>query len=60
MGVLLGSIATKLLSQKVMIAILIKLDSPGSILFKQERIGLHSRKLKIWKFRFLVYFSTIL
>ena len=37
-----------------MIAILIKLDSPGSILFKQERIGLHSRKFKIWKFRTMV------
>ncbi|WP_088242194.1 sugar transferase [Calothrix rhizosoleniae] len=38
----------------LVIAILIKLDSPGSILFKQERIGLHSRKFKIWKFRTMV------
>ncbi len=38
----------------LVIALLIKLDSPGSILFKQERIGLHSRKFKIWKFRTMV------
>ncbi|MGJ5674892.1 MAG: sugar transferase [Nostochopsis sp.] len=38
----------------VSIAILIKLDSPGPIFFKQERIGLHSRKFKIWKFRTMV------
>ncbi|BAZ69120.1 MAG: sugar transferase [Pelatocladus maniniholoensis HA4357-MV3] len=36
------------------IAILIKLDSPGPVFFRQERIGLHSRKFKIWKFRTMV------
>ncbi len=38
----------------LLIAILIKLDSPGSIFFKQDRIGLHSKKFKIWKFRTMV------
>ncbi|MDF5721134.1 MAG: sugar transferase [Rhizonema sp. PD37] len=37
-----------------LIALLIKLDSPGGIFFKQERIGLHSKKFKIWKFRTMV------
>ncbi len=38
----------------LLIAILIKLDSPGSILFKQERIGLHGQKFSMWKFRTMV------
>ncbi|MGI2902611.1 sugar transferase [Tolypothrix sp. VBCCA 56010] len=36
------------------IAILIKLDSPGPIFFKQNRIGLHCKKFKMWKFRTMV------
>ncbi|GAB1543046.1 sugar transferase [Scytonema sp. NUACC21] len=36
------------------IAILIQLDSPGPIFFKQDRIGLHGQKFKIWKFRTMV------
>jgi exopolysaccharide biosynthesis polyprenyl glycosylphosphotransferase len=35
----------------LMISVLIKLDSRGPILFKQDRIGLHGKKFKIWKFR---------
>ena len=38
----------------LLIALLIKLDSPGPILFKQERIGLHCCNFKIWKFRTMV------
>ncbi|KAB8330524.1 sugar transferase [Scytonema tolypothrichoides VB-61278] len=38
----------------LLIALLIKLDSPGPIFFKQERIGLHCKKFKIWKFRTMV------
>lgn len=33
------------------IAIALKLDSPGSIFFRQERIGLHGKPFRIWKFR---------
>ncbi|MGL4621160.1 MAG: sugar transferase, partial [Chroococcidiopsis sp.] len=33
------------------IAIAIKLDSPGSIFFKQTRIGLHGKPFQVWKFR---------
>lgn len=38
----------------VCLALLIKLDSPGPIFFRQERIGLHGKKFKIWKFRTMV------
>jgi exopolysaccharide biosynthesis polyprenyl glycosylphosphotransferase len=38
----------------LLIALLIKLDSPGPIFFKQDRIGLHGKKFKIWKFRTMV------
>lgn len=34
-----------------LIAVAIKLDSPGPILFRQERIGLANRKFRILKFR---------
>lgn len=33
------------------VAIAIKLTSPGSIFFRQERIGLHGQPFRIWKFR---------
>jgi len=36
------------------IALLIKLDSPGPVFYKQTRIGLHGRPFKIWKFRTMV------
>jgi exopolysaccharide biosynthesis polyprenyl glycosylphosphotransferase len=35
----------------LLIAILIRLDSPGPIFYKQERVGLHGRLFKAWKFR---------
>ncbi len=38
----------------LVIALLIKLDSPGSIFFCQSRIGLHNRPFKVWKFRTMV------
>lgn len=34
-----------------LIAAAIKLDSRGSVFFSQERVGLHRRRLRIWKFR---------
>lgn len=36
------------------IALLIKLDSPGPVFYKQTRIGLHGRPFKVWKFRTMV------
>ena len=36
------------------IALLIKLDSPGSVFYKQTRIGLHGQTFKVWKFRTMV------
>ncbi|MGF1539607.1 MAG: sugar transferase [Pleurocapsa sp.] len=36
------------------ISILIKLDSPGPILYKQTRVGLKGKYFKVWKFRTMV------
>ncbi|NGM37624.1 exopolysaccharide biosynthesis polyprenyl glycosylphosphotransferase [Methylobacterium sp. DB0501] len=33
------------------IAVLIKWDSPGPVLFRQSRIGLGNRPFRVWKFR---------
>jgi exopolysaccharide biosynthesis polyprenyl glycosylphosphotransferase len=38
----------------LLIAGLIRLDSPGSILYKQTRVGLQGKQFKIWKFRTMV------
>lgn len=38
----------------LVIAILIRLDSPGPIFFRQTRIGLQNRPFKVWKFRTMV------
>lgn len=38
----------------LLIALLIKLDSPGPIFFRQNRVGLHGHKFKVWKFRTMV------
>lgn len=35
----------------LLVAIGIKLDSPGSILFRQRRYGLDGREILVWKFR---------
>ncbi|NJN87243.1 MAG: exopolysaccharide biosynthesis protein [Leptolyngbyaceae cyanobacterium SL_7_1] len=36
------------------IAVLIKLDSPGPVFYRQTRVGLHSNSFKVWKFRSMV------
>ena len=36
------------------IALCIKLDSPGPIFFRQTRLGLKGRHIKVWKFRTMV------
>ncbi|MDQ3632459.1 MAG: sugar transferase [Actinomycetota bacterium] len=38
----------------VIIAVLIKLDSPGPVFFRQTRIGREGRKFRIWKFRTMI------
>ena len=48
--VALGGIAT-LTPMLLIIAVAIKLDSPGPALFKQTRRGFNSREFKIYKFR---------
>jgi polysaccharide biosynthesis protein PslA len=35
----------------IVIALAIKLDSPGPVLFRQTRIGFNGRTFKLWKFR---------
>lgn len=35
----------------LLVSLLIRLDSPGPILFVQERPGLHGKIIKVWKFR---------
>ena len=38
----------------VTIAVLVKLASPGPILFTQSRVGLHGRRFKVYKFRTMI------
>ena len=38
----------------LVIAIVITLDSPGEVFFKQNRVGLKGRHFKVWKFRTMV------
>ncbi len=35
----------------LIVALAIKLDSPGPVFFKQTRMGLHGKKFQVWKFR---------
>lgn len=39
----------------VILAIVIKIDSPGPVLFKQERVGKNGKVFKILKFRSMVF-----
>src|SRR5436305_11406200 len=43
-----------LLPVLAVIAVIIKLDSPGQIFFRQERVGLGGRLFRIFKFRSMV------
>ncbi len=36
------------------IALLIQMDSPGPVFFRQTRVGLHGKQFKVWKFRTMV------
>ena len=43
-----------LLPVLAIVAVIIKLDSPGPIFFRQERVGLGGRSFRIFKFRTMV------
>ncbi|MCQ2081093.1 MAG: undecaprenyl-phosphate glucose phosphotransferase [Lachnospiraceae bacterium] len=53
---ILGALIGIILSSPVMLicAIAVKLTSEGPIIFKQERIGLHNKPFKMYKFRSMV------
>jgi lipopolysaccharide/colanic/teichoic acid biosynthesis glycosyltransferase len=52
MTVLIGSIILFFAAPFLaLVAIAIKLDSPGPVFFKQEREGFNHRRFRIWKFR---------
>lgn len=48
-----GAVVALLLFSPIMLvtAVLIKLTSPGPLIYKQERIGLHNRSFNMFKFR---------
>lgn len=50
---IVGSLCGIILSSPVMliVAVLVKCSSPGPIIFKQERLGIHSKPFKMYKFR---------
>ena len=43
-----------LLPVLAIVAVIVKLDSPGPIFFRQERVGLGGRSFRIFKFRSMV------
>jgi lipopolysaccharide/colanic/teichoic acid biosynthesis glycosyltransferase len=47
-----------LLPLLAIIAVIIKLDSPGAVFFRQERVGLGGRSFRIFKFRSMVVGAT--
>ncbi|PSB08075.1 hypothetical protein C7B62_17895 [Pleurocapsa sp. CCALA 161] len=49
-GLLLATLALPML----LIAVVVKLDSPGCIFYKQDRVGLRGQHFQVWKFRTMV------
>ena len=39
----------------LVVALLIKLDNPGPVFFRQERIGLGGQRFRVWKFRSMTH-----
>lgn len=52
LGSLVGLVITALLF--IPLAILIRLDSPGPILFHQTRVGWRGKEFRLWKFRSMI------
>ncbi|HIW82427.1 MAG TPA: undecaprenyl-phosphate glucose phosphotransferase [Candidatus Acetatifactor stercoripullorum] len=50
---IVGSLVGIILTSPVMLAaaVLVKLGSPGPVIFKQERVGLHNKSFYMYKFR---------
>ena len=50
---IVGSLAGIIITSPIMLiaAILVKLTSPGPVIFKQERVGLHNKPFYMYKFR---------
>ncbi len=53
--VLVALSAPLVLGLGVLVALLIRLDSPGPIFYNQERIGYQGRRFRAWKFRSMVH-----
>lgn len=50
---IVGALAGIVISSPIMLlsAVLVKLTSPGPVIFRQERVGLHNRPFSMYKFR---------
>ncbi len=50
---IVGSLVGIVITSPIMLiaALLVKLSSPGPIIFRQERVGLHNKPFKMYKFR---------
>ena len=44
----------------ILVAIVIKIDSKGTVIFKQERIGQKTKKFYIYKFRTMVSNASLI
>jgi Undecaprenyl-phosphate glucose phosphotransferase len=53
---IVGSLFGIVVTSPIMLlcAIMVKLSSPGPIIFKQERVGLHNKNFSMYKFRSMV------
>ena len=59
-GFVLGSILLILLAPLLLVVmLLIKLDSPGPVIFSQDRLGFNNRSFKIYKFRSMTHVETV-
>ena len=52
---LIGVFSVPVLSLTAIVALLLKLESKGPILYRQERIGQGSRRFYTWKFRTMIH-----